>query len=188
VTWSTVLRGAIPFIFTCRNCFSIGTGQVLMSSPVGPVVLEKIFKWPHPIVTFLWLSSLFWTNLNSQTVQPRITCINFDWFGLMVLWKIFKNFQCISKIYSFAIISPWRRLSHSFEQTWILSIQGWFLPTGKSRWNWPNGSEISRSRKCRSYGWADTGQSAIRIAHLSSQLRWAKKIFSVSTNIWLHKS
>jgi hypothetical protein len=27
---------------------------------IGPVVLEKkIFKWPHPILTFLWLSPLW---------------------------------------------------------------------------------------------------------------------------------
>jgi hypothetical protein len=31
---------------------------VLILVKTGPLVLEKIFKWPHPIFTFFWLSPL----------------------------------------------------------------------------------------------------------------------------------
>jgi hypothetical protein len=48
---------------------------------IGPVVLEKIFKWPHPI--FVIISPLkrtcpfIWTKLNS--LHPRIICTMLDW-------------------------------------------------------------------------------------------------------------
>jgi hypothetical protein len=52
---------------------------------IGPVVLEKkIFKWPHPIFTFLRLSPLRRGPgpLFEQTwipFHPRRKCIKFDW-------------------------------------------------------------------------------------------------------------
>jgi hypothetical protein len=45
------------------------------------MVLEKIFKWPHPIFVIIspmkktW--PIIWTNLNS--LHPRIICTKFDW-------------------------------------------------------------------------------------------------------------
>jgi hypothetical protein len=76
--------------------YSLGLNKLESPSPkddlcqvwlykIGPVVLErKIFKWPHPIFTFLWLSPplkriwpFIWTNLNS--LYPRKICTKFDW-------------------------------------------------------------------------------------------------------------
>jgi hypothetical protein len=71
------------------------------------VLKDKIFKWPHPFLTFLWLSRVWrgpdpfiWTNLNS--LHQRIICTKFDWCRL-VLEKIFQNFLCISTL---SISSP----------------------------------------------------------------------------------
>jgi hypothetical protein len=43
----------------------------------------------------------------------------------------------------------------------------------KSGWNWPSGSGED-VEKVKVYRQTDDGQPAIRIAHLSFQLRWAK--------------
>jgi hypothetical protein len=67
----------------------------------GSMVLEKkIFKWPHPIFAFLKLSPL-WRGPGPLFEQFRIPFTQ-GWFmpslikiGLLVLEKIFKNFQCI---------------------------------------------------------------------------------------------
>ena len=60
----------------------------------GSLVLEKIFKWPHPIFAFLWLSPL-WRGLGPLFLQFRFS-ITKGWFvlslieiGLLVLEKIF---------------------------------------------------------------------------------------------------
>jgi hypothetical protein len=45
---------------------------------------------------------IIWTNLNS--LHPRIICTKFDWIlSLLVLEKIFKNFQCI---FTLLLLSP----------------------------------------------------------------------------------
>jgi hypothetical protein len=67
----------------------------------GSLVLEKIFKWPHPIFALLWLSPL-WRGSGPLFAQFRIPFTQ-GWFmpslieiGQLVLEKkIFKNFQCI---------------------------------------------------------------------------------------------
>jgi hypothetical protein len=103
-----------------------------------------------------------WTNLNS--LHPRIMCTKFDWIWLAGSEEEdFKKFSMY--FYSFAIISPWRRaipFLWTFTQVWLELVQ----------WFW------RRSRKCESLQTdrqTDAGQQAIRKAHLSFQLRWAKK-------------
>jgi hypothetical protein len=89
------------------------------------VVLGKIFKWPFPIFTFLWLSPFWrrstwpfiWTNLSP--LYPRIICTK-------LRREDFLN--CSVCFYSFATISPWRRASPSFENLDPLSpLEGWFV-------------------------------------------------------------
>ena len=68
----------------------------------GSVVLKKkIFKWPHHIFEFLWLSPL-WRGPGPLFEQFRIPFTQGSFMpslieiGLLVLEKkIFKNFQCI---------------------------------------------------------------------------------------------
>jgi hypothetical protein len=64
------------------------------------VVREKIFKWPHPIFTFLWFISLkrtlpfIWTNLHH--LYPRIICTNFDWIWRAGSEEDFKKISAFS--------------------------------------------------------------------------------------------
>jgi hypothetical protein len=99
----------------------------------GPVVLQKIFNWPHPIFhIFVIISPLkrtwpfIWTNLDS--LHPRIICIKFDW-----IWPAGsgeEDFFFIQCIFTLLLSPPLREgLSPSFEQTWIPSPQGWFVPS-----------------------------------------------------------
>jgi hypothetical protein len=101
-------------------------------------------------------------------------------FGLLVLDKIFKNFQCI---FALLLLSPLGGgLSLLFEQTWIPSTQGWFVPSLVKIG--PMGLE----KKSKIYKFTDgqtdrrmerqmnAGQRAIRKAHFSFQLRWAKNV------------
>jgi hypothetical protein len=71
------------------------------------VLEKKIFKWPHPIFTFLQLSPL-WRGLNkTESPHPRIICIKFDWIWLAGSGEDFKKFSVY--FYTFTIIFPWRR-------------------------------------------------------------------------------
>jgi hypothetical protein len=111
--------------------------------------------------------AIYLINLNS--LYPKIICTKFDWIGLLVLEKkIFKKISVY--FYSFAIISPWRRCSPSFEQTWIPSPKDDLCQVclKLAVWFW------RRSQKCKSRqtdGQEDDGQHMIRKAHLSFQLR-----------------
>jgi hypothetical protein len=65
-----------------------------------------------------------WTNLNS--LIPRIICTKFDWIWPSGSGKEdFKQFSVY--FYSFAIVSPWRWASPSFEQTLIPLPPGQFV-------------------------------------------------------------
>ena len=100
----------------------------------GTVVLEKNSKLPGPhFDIFVIISSLkrtwplIWTNLNS--LCPRIICTKFDWFWPAgsgeQTYK--KKFQCV---FTLLLSSPFGEgQSLSFEQTWISSFQGWFVPS-----------------------------------------------------------
>jgi hypothetical protein len=147
----------------------------------GSVVLEKkIFKWRHPIFAFLRLSPL-WRGPGPLFEQSTIPFIQ-GWFvpslieiGLLILEKIFKNFQCI---FTLLWLSP-------FGEGQSPSLKNLESPPHKDdlcqvclklvQWFW------RRSRNCKSLqtdgrtdGQKDDGQRAIRKAHWSFQLRWAK--------------
>jgi hypothetical protein len=88
--------------------------------------------WP-----FIWTNLIF--------LHQRIICTKFDW-----IWSagsgeedLKKKNQCIFYI---SLLSPLgEELSPSFEQTWIPSTEGWFVPLvkiGPVLWK--------RSRKCKS--------------------------------------
>jgi hypothetical protein len=95
--------------------------------------------------------------------------------------------------YSFAIISPWRRATN-FIWTNLRPLPPRMICL-KSRWNWPSGSgeEVENVKVYRQTdGRTNDGQPAIRIAHLSFQLRWAKNdtvlnLIISSSKCWLHK-
>ena len=76
----------------------------------------------------------------------------------------------------FVIISPWKKVGHSFEQTWIPFIQGYFVPSLVEI------SQVVLEKKMnekftdgRTDRQTDDGRQVIRKAHLSFQFRWAKK-------------
>ena len=94
---------------------------------------------------------LIWTNLNA--LYQRITCTKFDWIWLSGSREHFKNFQCI---FTFLLLSPLGDGRFpSFVQIWFKLAQ-WFCR-----------KSLQMDR--------DDGQPAMRKAHLSFQLRWAKK-------------
>ena len=160
---------------------------------IGPVVLEKIFKWTHPIFTFcdylpfeadlaLYLNKLEsleqtwipWTNLNP--LHPRIICTKFDWFWPAGSGEdFFLNFSVFLLFCYYLPLEkgyplPLKTLESSPSkddlcQVWLKLVQRFWR----------------RSQKCKSLqtdGRTDDGQRAIRIAHLSFQLRWAKNALS----------
>jgi hypothetical protein len=110
---------------------------IYIMSSSGSVVLEKIFKWPHSIFAFLWLSPL-WRGPGPLFVQIRIPFTQ-GWFipslieiGQLVLEKkIFKKFQCVFTLKLW--LSP---LGEEQSPSLILnklelipSSQGWFMPS-----------------------------------------------------------
>jgi hypothetical protein len=105
-------------------------------------------------------------------LYPRTICTKFDWIMFLWFWRRF--FFKIHFLFTLLLLSPLRKgRSPLFEQTWIpspkddlckvwLNLAGWF-------WR--------RSKKCKftdRQTARQNGQQAIRIAHLSFQLRWAK--------------
>ena len=92
----------------------------------------------------------------------------------------------------FVIISPWKRAG-SFIWT-NLNPHHPRMPRAKFGWNWPSGSgeedenvkslqtdrqtdrRTERRKDGRTDGQTDDGRQVIRKAHLSFQLRWAKKL------------
>ena len=72
-----------------------GSFHINLSFP-GPVVLEKIFKWHHPILAFSWLSPLWtgawsfiWTNL--KPLHSRMMCTKFGWIWPRGSWEEVEN-------------------------------------------------------------------------------------------------
>jgi hypothetical protein len=91
-----------------------------------PVVLEKIFKWPHPIFTFLRLSPL-WKGPGPLYVNiPRMICTKFEWNSTSSSRKDFQNLSLY--FYIFTIISPWKLSITIIWSVWIPFNQGCFLP------------------------------------------------------------
>jgi hypothetical protein len=143
------------------------------------VILErKIFKWPHPTFAFFFRLSPLWRgpgpifeNLESPLPKDDLCQV---WLKLACwLWRrrFLKNFS------EFLLFRDYLPL----EKSNPLHLNNLEFPPPKddlcqvwlklAQWFW------KRSRKCKCLqtdGRTD-GQRAIRIAHLSFQLRWAKK-------------
>ena len=85
--------------------------------------------------------------------------------------KVFKICQCIYVSRNFVIISPWKGRGPSFEQTWIPFTQGCFVPSLVEI-----GPAVleKKFKMWKVYRRTDR-QQVIRKAHMSFQLRWAKK-------------
>jgi hypothetical protein len=144
----------------------------------GSVVLEKIFKWPHPIFVFLWLSPL-WRGPGSIFEQFRIPFTQ-GWFilslieiGLLVLEKkiFLKNFSVFLHFCYYLPLGKDIPLH-------LINLKS-PLPKDDLCQVWSKLAQRlwRRSRKCKSLqtdGRTDR-QQATRKAHLSFQLRWAKK-------------
>ena len=107
-------------------------------------------------------------------IQPRMHCAKFGWNLPSSSGE--KEFYISSMYFHyFVIISPWKRASPSFEQIWIINIQG--CPCAKfwlklTEWFW-------RKRwKCEKFTTTttttDNGHILIRKTLLSLRLRWAK--------------
>jgi hypothetical protein len=78
---------------------------------IGPVVLEKIFKWPHLIITFLWLSPLRrgpGPYLNKHEFPSPKDNVYQVWLNLACWFWRRRFLKIFSVFFSFAIISPWR--------------------------------------------------------------------------------
>jgi hypothetical protein len=97
---------------------------------IGPVVLVMIFKWPHPIFTFLWLPPLWsglgpliWRHLIS--LHPTISCTKFDLIWSPESGEDFKKFLSVFLLISYYLPLERGYPQASFEQTWI----PWFVPS-----------------------------------------------------------
>ena len=103
--------------------------------------------------------------------------------GPVVLEK--KIFNSCQFIFINSRLSPlWEGRGPSFEQTWIPFTQGYFVPSlveigpvvlEKKMKMWKVYKQTDRRTDRRTDGQRDDGQQVIRKAHLSFQLRWAKK-------------
>jgi hypothetical protein len=88
----------------------------------GSVVLEKIFKWSHPI--FVIISPLkrtrpfIWTIKNP--LYPRLICIKFDWNWPAGSGEAFFNISTCE--YGFSYCGPSRPRGPWCEQFWIYII------------------------------------------------------------------
>jgi hypothetical protein len=155
---------------------------------IGPVVVvEKIFKRPHPNFTFLWLPPLWQGPGLLFVLHPKIICTKFDW-----IWPAGSEEEDFKKNLSIFLLFcyylplekegyhlPLYKLESPLPkdnlcQVWLKLVQ-WFWRT---------------SRKCKSLQtdrWTDgrqvrrTDSWTIRKAHLSFQIRWAKNVLLASS-------
>jgi hypothetical protein len=101
----------------------------------GFIVLKNtIFKWPHPFLTFLWLSPV-WRGLGPLFEQAWILFTK-EWFvpsliDFSLLHGSGEDFLTIFCAFLlFLLLSPLgKELSPSFYDTWIFSLKGWFVPS-----------------------------------------------------------
>ena len=122
---------------------------------------------------------VIWTNLNP--LHPRILWAKFGWNWPRGFGE--EDFLILSMYYSlFRNYFPWKRAG-SFIWTNLNPLHPRMI-CAKVGWNWPSGSgeedENVKSLQTdrQTDGRTDDGQQVIRQAHLSFQLRWAKKPFN----------
>ena len=107
-----------------------------------------------------------WINLNP--LHPRMLCAKFGWNWLSGSGE--EDFLISSMYFRyFIIISPWKRVG-PFIWTNLNPLHPRML-CAKFGWNWPSGSweEVENRKSLQT-----DRQQAVRKAHLSFQLRWAK--------------
>jgi hypothetical protein len=150
----------------------------------GSVVLEKkIFKWPHLIFAFFRLSPL-WRGPGPLFEQFRIPLPKDDlcqvwlklacWFWRRRFFKYFSVFLLFCDYLPLEKVNPFYLNNLESPSPKDDLCQVWLK---LAQWFW-------RSRKCKSLwtdGRTDDGQQAIRIVHLSFQLRWAKNTEEIRT-------
>ena len=115
--------------------------------------------------------------LESLSSKDACAKINWNWLSGLVLEK--RNFLISSMYFPyFVIISPWKRAGPFI---WIkLSPLHPRMLCAKFGWNWPSssGEENENVKSLQTDRQTiDDGRQVIRKAHLSFQLRWAKKFF-----------
>jgi hypothetical protein len=150
---------------------------------IGPVVLEKIVKWPIPFLHFcdylpleedlaLYLNEFEFPLPKDNVYQVWLNLACWFWRRFLKIFSVFLLFcyylplERGNPLHLNKLESPFPK--DDLCQVWLKLAQ----------WFW------RRSRKCKSLqtdGQMDDGQKAIRIAHLSFQLRWAKKAYCKGT-------
>ena len=127
---------------------------------------------------------LLWTKLNP--IHLRMLCAKFGWNWLSGSAE--EDFLISSMYFRyFWIISPWKRAG-PFICTNLnpLCSRMYFAKFG---WNWPSGSweQVENRKSLQTNGQTDRqtddSRKAIRKAHLSFQLRWAKNQNTCITNV-----
>ena len=123
----------------------------------------------------------FWTIVNP--LHPKLLCAQFGWN-----WPIGsgeEDFLILSMYFRYlVIISPWEKAGPFF-WTNLIPLHPRML-CAKFGWNWPSGSgeedenvkslQTDGQTDRQTDGQTDDGRQVIRKAHLSFQLRWAKKL------------
>ena len=146
-----------------------------LSDSEGEDFLISSMYFHYFVMISLWKRAWPFFSINWNPLHPRMFCSKLVEIGHMVMEK--KNLNFVKWMYFnyFVIISPWKRMWPSIDQTWIHFTkdvalnwsnlnplhQGCFMPS-LFGWNWPN-----------AWFWR---RWTIRIAHLSFQLRWAKNV------------
>jgi hypothetical protein len=142
-------RRVSPFIWTNLNPLSPGWFVICLHVKIDPVVSEyKIFKWPHRIFIFLWLSPL-WKGHDPLFVQTWIPFLQFKdnlhqvwlklahWFlrrflDICCVFLLFRYYLLLQNLHVKKLESP--PLKDDLYQVWF-QLDQWFC---------------RRSRKCKS--------------------------------------
>ena len=134
-------------------------------------IITLIKREKNPLLSLWELNGSSLNKLNP--IHLRMLCAKFGWNWLS---GSAEEHFLISSMYFryFWIISPWKRAG-PFICTNLnpLCSRMYFAKFG---WNWPSGSweQVENRKSLQTNGQTDDGRQAIRKAHLSFQLRWAK--------------
>ena len=124
-----------------------GSFHINFSFP-GPVVLEKIFKWHHPIFCIFVIIpllkgawSFIWTNLNP--LHPRMICTKFDWIWPSGSGEEDENVKSLQRR---------QRRRQTTDKFWSEKLT-WAFGSGELKW------KLAKIDKCYNYkqgSWANT--------------------------------
>ena len=176
-----------PFIWTNLNplhlkmlCAKFGWNWLSGSGEEDFLISSMYFHYFVIISPWKRAGPFIWTNLNP--LHPRMLCAKFGWNWLSASGE--DDFLILSMYFHCSlIISTWKRMG-PFIWTNLNPLHPRIL-CAKFGWNWPSGSgeedenvkslQTDRQTDGRTDGQTDDGRQVIRKAHLSFQLRWAKK-------------